>query len=75
MGLNTKIGLAVTQFFGADAQLFTYFVYMKRDSADAQFSEAVMPFFRMGTHFNRFFYNFSCTHVTLNIQFFNVEYC
>ena len=33
------------QFFGADAQLFTYFAYTKWESVDTQFSTAVMPFF------------------------------
>ena len=35
-------------FSGTDAQIFMYFAYTEGGSADTQFSEAVMPFFRMG---------------------------
>ena len=45
MNSDKKNFSADTQFFGADAQFFTYFAYTKRESADTQFSTAVMPFF------------------------------
>ena len=64
---------AVTQFFGTDAQIFTYFAYTEGGSADTQFSEAVLPFFVWALISTDFLTNFlvEMLHIMYSISIVN----